>query len=241
MATIDVVQRLLGLVGFRLIKTDTYAELNAYRHCRSHGPDLLGLVLHTLDRPTFVQIGANDGIRDDEFRRHVGKFARGLMIEPQPAAYARLAATYEGNPTIKTMRCAVAQRSGVMTMHAFKEATENNAQLDVFSSFDLALVQKVKADYGFKSPIESFEVPALTLGDALTEAGLERVDVMVIDVEGFDFEIVKMIDFDAMRPRVIQFEFINLDGPQLRDALRYISEKGYSVSLLRSEVIAVLP
>lgn len=42
--------------------------------------------------------------------------------------------------------------------------------------------------------------------ELLTSHGLTRLDLLQIDVEGFDAEVIRMIDFSRVRPGIIKYE-----------------------------------
>jgi hypothetical protein len=39
----------------------------------------------------------------------------------------------------------------------------------------------------------------------------KKVDYFQVDTEGFDFEVIKMLDFDCLKPDIIKYESINLE------------------------------
>ena len=50
------------------------------------------------------------------------------------------------------------------------------------------------------------EVPARTLASVLAEAGIDRLDLMVLDIEGRELEALRGMDFDAVAPRHLLLE-----------------------------------
>src|SRR3546814_15144947 len=72
----------------------------------------------------------------------------------------------------------------------------------------------------------------LSLHDALP---ISRIDFLKIDVEGFDFFVIKGIDWDGVTPDVILWEFEDAKtlplGYSSRDAYSYLVHKGYQVTI----------
>lgn len=64
---------------------------------------------------------------------------------------------------------------------------------------------------------------------------LERVDYLKIDVEGFDWDVLKGVPWDRISPDVIECEFEDRKtasrGHTYRDIAEYLMERGYSVYL----------
>ena len=60
--------------------------------------------------PTFLQIGAFDGVGDDDLRELIWRHRlRGVLVEPQPAAFARLKETYAEQPDVTLLQAAIAR------------------------------------------------------------------------------------------------------------------------------------
>lgn len=73
-------------------------------------------------------------------------------------------------------------------------------------------------------------VQIVTLRDYFRDNAIEQVDLVKIDVEGFEVEVMRGIDFTVVRPRMIQFEYNNtwLGQPVfLREAFELLS--GYTI------------
>jgi hypothetical protein len=50
------------------------------------------------------------------------------------------------------------------------------------------------------------EVPARTLSSILAEAEIDRLDLMVLDIEGHELDALRGMDFDAVAPRHLLLE-----------------------------------
>src|SRR5690606_12512035 len=65
--------------------------------------------------------------------------------------------------------------------------------------------------------------------------GLKHVDFLKIDVEGFDFNVLKGVPWDALKPDVIEAEFEDAKTVRLgyayRDLCDYLVARGYTVYL----------
>ena len=59
-------------------------------------------------------------------------------------------------------------------------------------------------------------------------SGLDRIDVFMVDVEGYDAEIVRQIDFDAWKVRVVIFEHKLLSKEDIADCLALLDSHGFT-------------
>ena len=57
------------------------------------------------------------------------------------------------------------------------------------------------------------------------------IDFMTVDVEGFDFNVLKSNNWDKYRPKVILFELFtnNIESIQSNEISLFLNEKGYSL------------
>lgn len=88
---------------------------------------------------------------------------------------------------------------------------------------------------------ERIRVPATTLASLLARHGVERVDVLHIDVEGYDWEVLRQFDFDRYHPAVVRLETCSLPGDQRTEAREHLATRGYEVFDLGSDLAAIVP
>ena len=76
--------------------------------------------------------------------------------------------------------------------------------------------------------VEELHVPTLRLATLVERHEITLLDLFVSDTEGYDYEILKQIDFDApWAPRFIIFEAKHLDRATLQKAKRRLRRSGY--------------
>jgi len=218
-----IAQRGLLQVGLWATPLDAYRRRIAQMYYRSGGF-------------SFIQIGANDGISFDDFFWTVLRFnCRGLAIEPMRDAFERLQHNYRPYPRVTPIRCAVHPTEPTVTIHRLKPHAYADAPATAYGSASLDTswlhAQGVEADQ-----LEPERVPARPLMHIVEEHGMHTPDVLQIDTEGFDDQVIGMIDFDRFRPRLIKYEAIefrgNGDAARLDDARRRLEDHGYRVRRL---------
>jgi hypothetical protein len=71
----------------------------------------------------FVQVGAFDGSCVDPIHTMVRRYCwKGLLIEPEPRAFAALQATYKGEPNLTLLNAAISDRDGMTTFYRVRKA-----------------------------------------------------------------------------------------------------------------------
>jgi len=181
---------------------------------------------------TFMQIGAFDGVGDDDLRELVfTHHLRGVLIEPQPVAFARLQNTYRDQPQVRLLQAAVAEREGT------RELFCRRGGISMAASFDRGHLRR----HGVADRnIDTQLVACHTVESALRAAGLERVDLVQIDAEGYDWPIIQSIDLAKLRPRIIRFEYGNMHRRDADTCLQHLAEHGYRFVVEPRDIIAHL-
>ena len=81
-------------------------------------------------------------------------------------------------------------------------------------------------------------VDCLPLYSLLVKHKLTDLDILIIDTEGYDFEIIRGIDFDTIKPKIIIFEYTNLSGNAFRHCKQLLQNNGYKLNSDELNVIA---
>lgn len=148
---------------------------------------------------TFIDVGANFGTYTLIGAAQVGASGRVLAFEPAPAIAALLSenVTVNGFATFATvMRCALGAQEGVQTLYEFAAQKGGNTLLP-------AIAEDAKVLLG--ETVTTQEVDCRTLDAVVAAEGLERVDLVKIDVEGFEAEVIEgaRTTIARYRPRLI--------------------------------------
>jgi FkbM family methyltransferase len=177
---------------------------------------------------TFLQIGANDGITGDPIHTFVTRYGfRGVCVEPQPDAFARLQATYRDQPGVACVHAAIAANDGEATLYRFRPGPGVPEWADGLATFSRDLL--VTNFQGLQGEIEAVTVPTRTIASLLASQHVETLDLVQIDTEGFDFAIIQLL-LPHIRPTVIHFEAGILMPSERHACYTYLARHGYTVT-----------
>lgn len=186
----------LGKFGYRVERFDqlNFFEPLLYRRL-AKSPDFF-----------FIQIGANDGISSDPIRRFVTRnHVAGLVVEPLKDIFEKLVHNYRDFPRVRPVNVALHQSAKSMQIHRVDPVI--GAHLGEWAQG----IGSFKASHHFLSEtpeqvMMSETVPCITLSELMEQQNVAGLDLLQIDTEGYDREILKMIDFTRHKPAIIRFE-----------------------------------
>jgi len=184
----------------------------------------------------FVQIGANDGISVDPMRPYILKHHwRGILVEPHPAAFARLVENYRAEPQLAFENAAIAEHDGVTFLYSPKHRA-GIGDLTLTSSFDRAAVAHISRQYG--TVVEELSLPALSIQSLLAKHSVRSIDLVQIDAEGFDDRIVAMFLRSDVLPAIFHFETGSLPPERYRTCLDLLAEFDYRIVTVGLDAVA---
>ena len=158
----------------------------------------------------FIEVGGNDGIETDPtyyLERFLGW--RGVILEPLP--------NMARSCGINRKRSKVVNVAAVSSHYQLKKITivECAAQSVIKNSF--AGVDKwIEATKeNPRVTTEEIEVPTMTLDDIIDRYAYgEKIDLLVVDVEGYELHVLHGLDLDRHRPEYLLIE-IHTDVPAM--------------------------
>ena len=179
----------------------------------------------------FVQVGSNDGLKLDPLRPHIlARQWSGIMIEPLPYVFQQLAGVYGDHPRITLENVAVADHDGAAELFYIPESEDPSLPnwYDALGTFRKdVLLKHTEFIPDIAGRIASTEVPCLTFDSICARNDVATIDLVQMDTEGYDFEVIKLIDLDRYRPKLLMFEHLHLAPADYEACLRRLRSHGY--------------
>jgi FkbM family methyltransferase len=208
------------------------------------------LLFETVDQLTearafCVQVGANDGVTADPLNPYLTKRGwGGLLLEPSPLYFERLARLHAGNDRVEVLNTGCSSRKGSLPLYYLDAAHEEKYRRNArgTASLDRAWLEAAlskQADVYDPSHISEAEVPLDRLDAILAKAGVDTADVLVIDVEGHEAEVMEGVDLAALDPLLTRVECS--DRARARALAPMLAAGGGSVYKVAAEMIALSP
>jgi FkbM family methyltransferase len=173
---------------------------------------------------TFVELGAYDGITQNNTLHFEEKGWRGVLVEPLPTVFE---ACRRNRPLAKVFHCACVP-------HGFPQADVEMISVGLMSlrrgSIDGAEREEEWIKRGEtvqQLTREQVRVPARTLDSILDEACVSAVDLLVVDVEGAELDVLAGFDLARWQP-----EFVVCEDAYDRKVARLMSCAGYEMCVL---------
>jgi len=203
---------------------------------------------------TFLQVGANDGFIQDPLHKFIKRDRwKGVLLEPQPDVFNNfLVKLHRKRPEIKAINAALDKKDG--TRPLYKLAISNERWATGVSSFNRELLldrvkdghmrkhirrQGITLPENLEEIIITDEVPTISPETLLKEFDGEGFNLLAIDTEGFDFEILKILDLDRISPGIILYEEMNFDKETAQECRSYLESHGYSCRKIWKDVLAI--
>ncbi|MEX0780143.1 MAG: FkbM family methyltransferase [Balneolales bacterium] len=191
----------------------------------------------------FIQIGSNDGVTRDPLNRHIrdGHW-RGIVVEPVRYIYEKLVSNYKDFPGIMCENLAIADENTTKKFYRLKQTNDGLPEwYDQLGSFYSDIVQ------AHRHKINNFDkyyttdlVSCVTLDTLLEKHTIKNIDLLHVDAEGYDYEIIKMINFNKFKPEIILFEHKHLSIADYKKAMALMKRHNYRLYTEKNDTLALL-
>jgi FkbM family methyltransferase len=237
MRLVDLAQSAVRALGYDVVRLP---------HQVSNPIDLVELLVRdALNRDPqffFVQVGANDGVRDDPLRACVLKYRlSGVLVEPLPDLFAKLQHNYRDVPGLHFENCAVGAKSGQAGIYRIREGAPVPDHAHGMASFSRShLTARKHGIPGLDDYVVETTIAVRTLPEIIAKYGNRHVSLLMIDTEGFDAEIVKMALDAGLRPEIVIYEHLHLPIATQAETLRHLKSEGYRFQEIGFDTYAML-
>jgi len=193
-----------------------------------------------------IQVGANDGIMCDPLRRFflhsTNQKIHAVLIEPIPFYYTKLQTLYADDPNITVLNVACGASRGRALLYFIEPNVADQMNGDGppndwahgQGSFDLSVVKywiernKFRGEHyvnnvdKYIESIISINAEIIRLSDIEMSNENDNL-LLVIDVQGFELEVIRGIDWRYPPAYIVAEDDLNKAGP----IQKYLSSRGY--------------
>ena len=210
---------------------------------------LLEEVYNRENKLSFVQIGANDGIVNDNMHdflsisSHDNEAISGACLEPQKAIFEDLRQTYTNYPHVTCYNVALSDENETRKLYNIApQYQQNNSTGHNFgsrvASFDRQHIIKhwQQKSYGANqnlSPEDYIceeDVTCQTFDTFTSANNIQNFDVLMIDTEGFDAKILEMVNLEKYRVKAVVLEHLHLNAQEKKACYNKLKQHNFAVS-----------
>jgi len=248
----ELIKKIMRRTGYTVLKTNFFKN---HYHAVSDPSFRSSGELNPLDQLFyrylsdgffFIQIGANNGQRFDPIHHLIVREKQhvcGIAIEPVGEYFDELNETYNDFSQIKLIRTAIHNSEKEATIYKINPAIQDlDEHLKGMSSFDKNNITKDGIE---DKDIIAEKVPCISFMNLIAQEKVSKLHLLQIDAEGYDLEIIKSIDFNQIKPRVINFEhrwkFNLIPEVEIFKVMRILVDNGYAIVLNGNDALAYIP
>lgn len=207
-----------------------------------------------VDNFYFIQVGSNDGFQNDPLYKFIKLFNwKGILLEPQKKAFDSLTKVYKKDNVIPVNK---AISHNTENRFLYKLGFTDSRWASGISSFNKDhLEQKIADGYVEKKCKKEGIIPpenkdawivketvyCTTFEELIDAYQISKLDLLQIDTEGFDFEVIKLLDFSLLKPGAIVYEHESLSLEDQKNCIEYLTKSGYNVNQFGRDSVAISP
>ncbi len=233
----------------------SFARIDPARPRKLRGPAkqfvLDAFAASRADKVRLVQVGANDGQMADPVYPYIAAGGwEGLLIEPHPIYFAELKALHAPRPELRLRNLAISEEAGRFDLFHLNEAARDRypkglrgcASLERARMIDaLERGKKRKAVTVREDDIAVTQVTVMRLDAVLAEEGIDRADILVIDVEGHERQVLRSFDLGKLGPALVVVECNGIDIGNEAEIVTMMNEGGLVVRRFGDDLIGLRP
>ena len=181
---------------------------------------------------TFVEIGANDGRKNDPLYHYIIRHGwKGILVEPDPVNFKKLKENYREIDGLIFENTGIGPEQGEMLFYKIKDITDREpGWYDQIGSFDKkTFLKNISFGKGLDQRIVAEPLPVIHFDQLLEKNNFETPDLLHLDAEGFDYRILRSIDFTKYNIRLVLFESEWMTKNELKDIVQYLRKHQYRV------------
>ena len=181
---------------------------------------------------SFVQIGANDGKKNDPLYHRIIQYGwKGILVEPDPSNFKKLKENYSQLEGLIFENTGIGPEHGDLPFYKINNITEREpGWYDQVGSFDKeTFLENISFGKGLDQRVVAEILPVIRFDELLEKYNVLQVDLLHLDTEGFDYRILRSIDFSKYNIRMVLFESEWMTKSELKEIIRMLRDHRYRV------------
>jgi FkbM family methyltransferase len=186
----------------------------------------------------FLIIGAMDGVKHDGTTPYVREHKEwtGLLVEPVKDQFERLKENFAGYTNLQFENSAITNEAGTMEIKRIplqyigKEVPD---WADGISTLKDGLLIDQYQNFMVKEPVN-----CITFKDLKDKYSINKIDLLQIDCEGYDYDIFKQVWSEGFRPTIVKIEVVNISTEEIDELTNTLSE--YDVRRIGDDIVGLL-
>jgi len=198
-----------------------------------------------------VQVGAHIG--NDEYVARVLETGHNVIfIEPIKELFDKLVENHNKlrpNNNYIFLNKACSNYNGVLELHVpyiklFSKETGlkyNKLGLPPWTDQLGSVLENHVKKHHINLDTKVIKIECVTLDSIIKEYEIESIDLLIIDTEGHDYEVLKGLNFNDLKPNIIIFEHKHIEGTnaplgvKYNEIMKYFFSLGYNKMHMNSE------
>jgi len=192
----------------------------------SYGPDGEDVILRNMFRGTknglYVDVGAYHPTRFSNTRQLYRSGWSGINIDAMPGSMTLF---NKERPRDINLEIGISEKPATLTYHMFEEQAYNTFSEMLATSY-------MNTGHVRCKKIRINTLPLSTILDTYIKPS-QKIDLLSIDVEGYDMAVLRSNNWNTYRPRVIAIEDIgfNTEAPHTSEIFNFLKNQGYHLEV----------
>lgn len=192
----------------------------------------------------FIQVGSNDGKMQDTIYKYITKDGwNGILIEPVKYLFEKLKENYKDYESqLHFENVAISKQNSILKFYSLKKSDDSSVPFWAkgLGSFNKSVILKHKI---YIPQIEELliehDLETITLADLQKKYNIQGPDVLMIDTEGYDYEILKSYPFKKFYPSLIIYEHRHLSKEDFKESMVYLRGMEYLLYAFECDTLAI--
>jgi len=178
-----------------------------------------------------IVIGANNGDLKDFLCPYLTlPNVKGILVEPIKYLFKELQEKYTNNDSFHLENSAIYSSNRKKKMFRLNRSDDFPDWINGLGSFNRENLILHEIDIPkINSQVVKEFVNCITFNALMKKYAVENINILQIDTEGYDYDIIKLIDFNRYRPDIILLEYLHLTYYQYFAAINLLRSNKYKV------------